>query len=234
MLRRTVLTFLVILLWTTGSFAAEWEYIYEGNKLPDDSALGGKVWKVFKTPGINSSDVAKITPAGELHITDPNDKVCFFMRDHNKLTQTTLEARVKVLSQSGAMYTVTLEIEDGVDTTYLGLFPDHIELVGGTIHAVDMTQYRILRLVRRNNNVDIYMDGKKVIEGKVGGDTSDRHSITFGAGSTGGAAEHYWDYVAYTTAGAFTPGELPDYFSIAQAVEASGKLPVRWAELKVR
>lgn len=196
MLRLCVWVLVMFLLGTLGSFAAEWEYIYEADKfLPDDPALGDEAWKVFNK-GIKTSEVAEITSDGELHIVDPNNKVCFFFRDHNKLTKTTLEARMKALSQSGAMYTVCLEIEDGADTTYLGLFPDHIQLVGG--------------------------------------DTSSRHAITFGAGSTGGAAEHYWDYVAYTTAGAFTPDELPDYFSTAMAVEASGKLTVRWAELKVR
>jgi len=60
------LALLTILVWTCGIFALEWEYIYEGDILPDDPALGDKAAGVYKTAGINTSDVCDITPAGEL------------------------------------------------------------------------------------------------------------------------------------------------------------------------
>jgi len=221
---------LTALVLTYGVFAASWEYVYDGTKLPDDPALGDKVWKVFNK-GIKTSEVCEITPEGELHITDPSDKVCFFYREHKDLSHTTLEARVKVLSQSGPPYTVCLEIEDGPDTTYLCLFPDHITLVGGPTHMVDMTEYRILRMVRDGKTVTVYVDDEKVIEGLVGGDTSSRHAITFGAGSTPGTGEHYWDYVVYTTKGAFSPEDLPNYQS-SLPVESGGKLAICWGKLK--
>ncbi len=75
------------------------------------------------------------------------------------------------------------------------------------------------------------MDGKKALEGQAIGD-SNRQAVTFGAGSTGGAVERYWDYVVYTMAGAFSPNELPDYFSTTQAVDASDKLAATWGEVK--
>jgi len=226
----SLLSLLVVLALAYGAFAASWEYIYDGTKLPDDPALGDKAWKVFITKGAKTSEVCEITPEGELHITDPSDRVCFFYREHKDLSHTTLEARVKVLSQSGAPYTICLEIEDGADTTYLCLFPDHITLVGGPSYEVDLTKYHTLRMVRKGKDVIVYVDGKKAIEGKVGGDTSSRHAITFGAGSTGGTGEHYWDYVAYTTKGAFSPDELPS--PTAPAGVERRTLPITWGEIK--
>jgi hypothetical protein len=229
-MKRGASLLLMALVLTYGAFAASWEYIYDGTKLPDDPALGDKVWKVFITKGAKTSEVCEITPEGELHINDPSDRVCFFYREHKEFSHTTLEARVKVLSQKGAMYTVCLEIEDGADTTYLGLLPDHIELVGGPTYDVDLTKYRTIRMVRIDKDLIVYVDGKKVIEGKVGGDTSSRHAITFGAGSTGGTAEHYWDYLAYTTKGAFSPDELPSPTAPAGVERKS--LPITWGEIK--
>jgi len=68
---------------------------------------------------------------------------------------------------------------------------------------------------------------EKAMEGLVGGDTSSRYAITFGAGSTPGTGEHYWDYVAYTTKGAFSPDELPSPTAPA-GVERKRSLPITW------
>ncbi|MEK6704727.1 MAG: hypothetical protein AABZ06_02980 [Bdellovibrionota bacterium] len=228
-----LLTLLTILTCVYEIPAVSWEYVYEGNKLPDDPALGDNVWKVFKTDGIKSSDVCKITPDGEIHITDPADKVCFFMRDIDDPSHVTYEARLKVLSQSGPGFTVDFTLEDGAVQTSVYLYPDHIESAGIS-HNVDMTQYHILRMTRDGDKVSVYIDDKKVIDRPAGGDATSRKDFTFGAGSTGGAAEHYWDYVAFTTAGAFSPKELPNLFLSIQAVEGRDKLATRWATLKLQ
>lgn len=205
--------------------AASWEYIYDGTKIPDDPALGDGAWKVFGT-----SAICKITPDGELHIVDPADKVCFFMRDIDNPFHVTYEARLKVLSQSGPGYTVDFTLEDGVLMTSVYLYPDRIERPGAS-HKVDMTKYHILRMTRDDDDVTVYLDDEKVIEGRAGGDSGDRKAFTFGAGSTSGTAEHYWDYVAYTTAGAFSPEELPNYPSTL-TVESKGKVAIIWGMLK--
>ena len=61
----------------------------------------------------------------------------------------------------------------------------------------------------------------------------DGKDIIFGAGSTGGSSESYWDYVVYTTAGAFSPEELPNYTS-KLAVEDEGKAATCWGMIKSR
>jgi len=225
------LALLMALAWTYEIPAVEWEHVYEGDELPDDPVLGNKVWSVFKTAGMKTSEVCKITPDEELHITDPNDKVCFFMQEDVKdVSKATVEAQVKVLSQSGVGYTILMGIEDGAIYTWLDLFPDHIQLEGSASHDVDMTEYHILRIARDGNDVTIYVDDEKVIEGQPGG-TGPRKNIIFGAGSTGGAGEHYWHYVVFTTAGAFSPKELPNFPS-TQAVGSKGKVATRWGTLK--
>lgn len=69
MMRKAIVVFpsvlLATLIWTCGIFALEWEYIYEGDILPDDPSLGDKAAGVYKTAGIDTSDVCEITPAGE-------------------------------------------------------------------------------------------------------------------------------------------------------------------------
>ena len=221
-----LLALLTTMIWTAETTAASWDFIYECDKLPDDSDLRDKVWEVYKTQGMNTSDVCEITAKKELHIKDPNDKVCFFMQLVEEAEKATVEAQVKVLSQSGVDYAVLLGIEDGVRYTWLDLFPDRIQLDGGESHKVDMTEYHILRIARDGDDVTIYVDDEKVIEGQPGG-TGDRKTIIFGAGSTGGEDEHYWDYVVFTTAGAFSPKELPNYPS-TRVVESNGIVAFCW------
>ncbi len=208
--------------------AASWDHVYKGDVLPDDEE-----WSVYKTDGIATSDVCKVTPDGELHITDPDDKVCFFMWDIDEPFHVTYEARLKVLSQSGAGYTVDFSLEDGALMTTVNLYTDHIEF-GGVSHNVDMTQYHVLRMTRDDTDIVIYVDDEMVIEGLEGGDSADRVDFTFGAGSTGGAAEHYWDYVAFTTEGAYAPEELPSFWELSQAVESKGKVATCWGTIKSR
>jgi len=233
-MKRTVralsLALLMALVWTYETSAVPWEYIYEGDKLPDDPALGDKAWGVFKTGGINVSDVCEVTPDGELHVDDPADKVCFFLYDIESGEKGTVEARVKVLSQSGVTYTILMGIE-GTTDAWLDLFPDRIQIEGGPSHDIDMTEYHILRVTKDGNDVTIYVDDEEVMKGQAGAVSDRTNDIVFGAGSTAGTGEHYWDYVVFTTAGAFSPGELPNFLSTL-VVESKGKLATCWGTLK--
>ena len=228
MLKHSVLTFLFILLLATRGIAVDWEHVYECNNIPDDKALGNGVWEVFGT-----SEIGKITKDGELHITDTADKVGFFMRAIDTKAAT-VEARVRVLSQAGASYSLLMGIEGPAGDAWMDLFPDHIAIDnGGPTHVLDMTKYHILRVTKdAKNKIVVYVDDKQVLEGTTGGN-SGRFDIIFGAGSTGGSSESYWDYVVYTTAGAFPPNELSNHV-LKSAVDVYGKLPVTWGELKGR
>ena len=211
--------------------ALEWEFIYEGDILPNDPALGDDVWKVE-----GSIDFAEVTDQGELHINDVGEVHCFFLynvADVALMQQATIEARVKVLSQSGsADFEVLVGMQDGSNSKWLDLFPDHIKLDSGNLtYDVDMTQYHILRMTRDEGEITIYLDDEEVMRGPhVGGGESWRGFI-FGAGCTKCMSEQYWDYLVFTTEGAFTPEELPSYASTL-SVTSRGKLAACWGRIK--
>lgn len=219
------LTLLMVLIWIHEVPAQSWDFIYEGNEIPDDPVLGDDAWNVKGT-----SEVCEIIGNGELHIDDPDDKTCHLLRDAEEAGKGTLEARVKVLSQSGPLYTILMGIEDAVGYAWLDLFPDYVQIDAGGSYNVDMTEYHILRITRDEDEVIAYVDDEEVLKGGLTA-ASDRQGIIFGSGSTGGTGEHYWDYVVYTLAGAFSPEALPNYLSTL-AVESKGKAATCWGMIK--
>jgi len=219
------LALLVILVCACGTLAVSWDLIYEGDKVPDDPVLGDDVWDFYGT-----TDICKITPGDELHITDPSDKTCHLLKPVENGEKGTVEARVKILSQAGDSYTILMGIEDGVIYTWINLYPDYIQLDGGESHDVDMSEYHILRLTRDGADVTVYVDDEEVIVGQPSR-AGTRKDIIFGSGSTAGTGEHYWDYVVFTMEGAFSPEELPNYPSTL-AVESKGKVATYWGMLK--
>ena len=224
-LRIVSLALLVALIWIHEVPAQSWDFIYEGDEIPDDPVLGDDAWNVKGT-----SEICKITDKDELHIVDPDDKTCHLLRDAEQASKGTVEARVKVLSQAGVDYTILMGIEDAVGYAWLDLFPDRVQLHEGDSHSVDMTEYHILRITRDEDEVIAYVDDEEVLKGGLT-TASDRQGIIFGSGSTGGTGEHYWDYVVYTLAGAFSPEELPNYPSTL-AVEGCGKASTCWGMIK--
>jgi hypothetical protein len=179
-----------------------------------------------------TSEICEITGNDELHIVDPSDKTCHLLRDAAEASKGTVEARVKVLSQAGVDYTILMGIEDAVGYAWLDLFPDRVRLHEQDSHNVDMTEYHILRITRNEDEVIAYVDDEEVLKGTLTA-ASDRQGIIFGSGSTAGTGEHYWDYVVYTLAGAFSPEELPNYPSTL-AVESKGKAATCWGMIKSR
>ena len=141
------LVLLMSLFWTNGVAAASWDFIYECDRLPDPGE-----WEIFK--GEMVQDVCEITPDGELHMTDPADKVCFIMPPVDDVEESTIEVRVKVLSQAGASYTILFGIEDAAVDAWVVLFPDRIQLYdGGPEHFLDMTEYHVLRIAKEGSDV---------------------------------------------------------------------------------
>jgi hypothetical protein len=232
---------LAVFFWIPTSLAADptWEYIYEGDILPDDTSLGGNTWQLM-----GDNRFAEITDQSELHIDDVGASHCFFLynvEDPALMQQATIEARVKVLSQSGsANFEVLVGMQDGSNSKWLDLFPDHILLNDTTsTYDVDMTEYHILRMVRDTDDIHIYVDDVEVISEPHVGAGESWIGFIFGAGCTSCTSEQYWDYLVFTTEGAFSPQELPSYASIRGTpdlaygpVPADGDLhPDTWANL---
>ncbi len=231
MLRIGILLLSSLLLFVSGSLAVDWDFVYEGDKLPDPAE-----WETYMTDGMAVSDIAEVAADGSLHVTDPDDKVMFFIPQVDGVENSTMEIRAKVLSQAGASYTILFGIEDAAVDAWIGLFPDRIQLYdGGPEHFLDMTDYHVLRLAKVGDKVTVYADDEMVIEGPIGSIADDRQdNIVFGTGSTGGTGEYFFDYVVYTGAGAFSPEELPNYFISTQAVESKGKAAACWGMIKSR
>jgi hypothetical protein len=230
--------------WIPTPLAADpaWEYIYEGDTLPDDTSLGDNAWQLV---GDNIS--AEVTDQSELHIDDVGANHCFFLyniADEALMQQATIEARVKVLSQSGsANFEVLVGMQDGSNSKWLDLFPDHILLNDTTsTYDVDMTEYHILRMVRDTDDIHIYVDDVEVISEPHVGAGESWIGFIFGAGCTSCTSEQYWDYLVFTTEGGFSPEELPSYASIRGTPDlayapapADGSLhPDTWANLSWR
>ena len=213
-IRITSLVLLTVFFWTSTLLAADptWEYIYEGDILPDDTSLGDDAWQLM-----GDNKFAKITDQGELHIDDVGENHCFFLyniADAALMQQATIEVRVKVLSQSGANFEVLVGMQDGSNSKWLDLFPDHIMLNNSnSTYDVDMTEYHILRMVRDTEDIHIYVDDVEVISEPHVGAGESWIGFIFGAGATVSTSEQYWDYLVFTTEGGFSPEELPSYAS---------------------
>jgi hypothetical protein len=226
------LVLLVGLIWTPRLPAEPtWEFIYQADILPDDTSLGDDAWEVK-----GDTKFAEITDQNELHIDDVGENHCFFLynvQDAAVMQQATIEARVRVLSQSGtADFEVLVGMQDGSKSKWLDLFPDHTKLDSSNkSYDVDMTEYHVLRMTRDGQEVTIYLDDKKVIEGPHVGAGESWKGYIFGAGCTLCKSEQYWDYVVFTTEGAFSPGELPSYASTL-SVTGKGELAIRWGKIK--
>ena len=68
LLETLLLALLMALVWTCGVPAASWDFIYGGDEIPDDPALGDNLWDL-----VGTTDICEITPDGELHFVDPAD-----------------------------------------------------------------------------------------------------------------------------------------------------------------
>ena len=210
---RTTLLMLAVFFCVPSLLSAdpEWEYVYEGDILPDDASLADKAWQLM-----GDNQFAEVTSRGELHIDDVGQNHCFFLynvTDSDLMQQATIEARVKVLSQSGsANFEVLVGMQDGSNSKWLDLFPDHILLdSGGSTYDVDMTEYHVLRMVRDSGNIRIYVDDEEVMNQDHTGAGESWIGFIFGAGCTACMSEQYWDYVVFTTEGGYSPDELPSY-----------------------
>jgi hypothetical protein len=210
---------IVALVLTSEAGAADltWEYIYEGDILPDDPLLGDNVWQLM-----GDNKFAEITDQEELHINDIGENHCFFLyniADADLMQEATIEARVKVLSQTGTNFEVLVGMQDGRNSKWLDLFPDHILLdSSNSTYDVDMTEYHILRMVRNIENIRIYVDEEEVISVSHVGAGESWIGFIFGAGATLSKSEQFWDYIVFTTEGGFSPEELPTYDSREQGL----------------
>ncbi len=223
---------------TGTSLSARWEVFYEANVPPDDVSLGENVWTTI------SHQFYEIDPPGILHIkTEEIPKGCAFSRDLVGLSKVTIEARIKVVT-SPKGDTATMGISGIASVLF---FDDKIQLCSlvkqEPTYDVDMTNgYHIVRLVidvvKDDIDAKIYLDNKAkpILEhqsvkpefGKPLGEV--RLHLSFGCRTGMELSESYWDYIAYTTEGTFSPSEL--HSPRREPVEPQGNLITTWGVIR--
>ena len=235
-MRKTVVYFvsaslIILLAMGVNACAFKWEVKYEADKLPKESDPPWGVW--------GPANAFEIKPQGVLHVHDKSNAQgdganMSRMHEPKDVAVATIEARVKSLSNSDGE-AVAMSIEDTAWSAILLIFPDHIELYGvpnGKVE-VDMTDFHVLRVAKNKEKVLVFVDkfGKEQEVLKVKACFARAcpqcHRVSFGSGSSAAQGESYWDYMRYTTEGAFSELEESD-----AAVNLNGKLTTTWASIK--
>jgi len=216
------------------TMAVKW-VVYDADVLPDAPQLGDNVWEVAE----GSEDNMKIE-AGALHANTTGDNGAPFSAKHYpaELSKATIEVRLKVVKVVGGPtgWAAYFGLHDPKSVAYV--LCEDIQLqfyatgCGGwrpCPQDVDMTEYHIVRLTKNGGDFKVYLDNEKepLWEGEGEAGEVEEPQVSFGDGTGTAGADSYWDYVAYTTEGAFTP-DVP----VVLAVESGGKLATTWAAIK--
>lgn len=225
---------IAFLICASTTMAVKW-VVYEADVLPNDPKLGDNVWEVIE----GSEENMKIED-GALHANTTKDNGAPFRmtRYPANLSKGTIEARVKVLQVVGEPtgWAAYFGLHDPKTVAYALCEDKQLQVYAAGCAGwqpcpqdVDMTEYHIVRLTKDGEDFKVYLDdGEKPIwEGKGEAGEVEKPTISLGDGTGTAGADSYWDYVAYTTDGAFPP-DVPVMF----AVELEGKLTTTWAAIK--
>ncbi len=123
---------------------------------------------------------------------------------------TTIMARARCASTGGDTSLLgNLYIEDGAHYERFKIMTDRIQAgeSGGT-YLLDGTQWHTYRITTRGSRFRVYIDESPapVIEGSFSASSS-ANRVMFGSGASAGTQDIYFDYIYYSTAGEFAPGQ---------------------------
>ncbi len=228
-----VIAFIMFFISASTTIAVKW-IVYEANVPPDDTKLGDNVWEITE----GSEENMKIEN-GVLHADTTKDNGAPFrmVRYPANLSKATIEARLKVVQVAGQTgWAAYFGLHDPKTVAYVLCEDTQLQVYAAGCggwqpcpQEVDMTEYHVVRLTKDGDDFKVYFDGEKkpLWEGQGEAGETDKPTVTLGDGTGTAGADSYWDYVAYTTDGAF----LPDV-SVVFAVESKGKLTTTWAAIK--
>ncbi len=185
--------------------ASAWDVSYEGNVMPNSSALGTSRWNVGQLD-------ASSTDGDVLHLVDTALIECSVFRQPSGMatdTSFTIETRVKVLSlTTTGKYGLSLWVSAPSNGMGIGLWPDKVWVGAfepGTRNPicvpVDMTQFHTFRLATpggSDKQYSLWMDGVLLYTGSTQRAAVPEVSIA-GEMPMGTAYDSYWDYVRYST-----------------------------------
>ncbi len=209
---KVIVALLIMLTWISASPSLAWDVSYEGNVLPNSSALGTSTW--VAVPFGNT--LAGSSADGDvLHLVDSSDFICCFAREAAGIpagTPFTIEARMKILafdSGGGRDVGLTLGMCTMSHGVSIGLFPDKVRMQyqGGDetpiFIPVDMSQFHTFRLAMQGGGdarFDIWMDGATFFSGvSVSGGATPGVGVGGWGLPMAATSDSYWDYVRYST-----------------------------------
>ena len=179
-----------------------WDVWYTGDVTPTDPSLGDYGWTAW------TMDHSLYTAQGGILsiVDDSTTAHVLFGRetwDIPPAVPLTVEARVSVASAT-AKNAVRLAATTMGFSTFVSLYPDRLVASFSSradaheaVYLADLAAFRTVRIATDSSGHScVWVDGVLAAEGW----TSEGYQggIMFGAGSTTGTSESYWDYVAYS------------------------------------
>ncbi|UCD28724.1 MAG: hypothetical protein JSV03_16880 [Planctomycetota bacterium] len=185
-----------------------WSCLYQADELPTDA---NPPWTEPEGNGVTAW-----VNSGILHVNDTvadwGAKVKWARSwGASASVGTTLLARVKCNSVVEDPYVGNLYVDDGALREHFKIMTDRIEVgeTSGTYY-LDGTDWHVYRITTENDQYQVYVDEVPTV--RLSGTmtaSSDQNRVMFGSGSSFATQYIEFDYVYYTTTGAFAPGEGP-------------------------
>ena len=181
-----------------------WDVLYNANELPTAAT---PVW----TKGDFTADIEEISPAGFLHLVSNDNGEATYLRTESGIDNavgTTIELRVKMISGytfADQIDVMGLELRDGVRSVWLDIFSDAIATKGETYEMDTTDDYHVYHMTRLGTTLKVYVDGVLRITDNTSWVGAQKHVLFTGGYWYGGSVESSWDYVYYSTGGAFVP-----------------------------
>jgi len=143
---------------------------------------------------------------GVLYINNSSDGGYLYYKKTfpSEVTSVTLEGRIKVSQGTQDGSNIRLYIVTSNGANRINIYGTGIKTALGTFHSMNTyDDYHVYRIVTRKNTFRVYVDGiLKIAEGLT---TGTGNEVQFGCASANQAGESWWDYVKYSTEGAFEP-----------------------------
>ena len=186
--------------------ARAWDVSYDGNVMPNDVLLGSERWNNSNTYFFDDSNSS--VSDGVLHLNDSStDTNVFYDRVTSVGGSLTIEARVKVLSQTAPVYPpfasgsvfggespgVRVFVNMASDGIW-GYYGDNNSMWS---YSVDMTGFHVIRAAWNDTKIfHIWLDGNEVFSGSAM--PRGQGWVGFGSNSLSATSDSYWDYVRYS------------------------------------
>lgn len=191
------------------NYVFDWTVQYEANELPEDATLA---WTNSYSPNPLVASTLEINPAGILHALSASGEIMNWniSASFSSSTGGTVEFRMKVLTGtliSSSSASPSIFFEDESYSYALNIYADGIvnDNTLETIYLMDTTNdYHIYRFTGQNGTGALYVDG--IFRGNFASDSpSQTQVLEFSASNSNASTEQNWDYVYYSTDGAFMP-----------------------------